>query len=125
MAGDETTARPERIHPACPSAAFPFQLGGKWMGMVILCLADRPRRFTELREAMGGVTAKVLSQTLRDMVRDGLAVRLDFEENPPRVEYELTALGSSLIEVIDAVRAWSERHLDELLRARESSTTAV
>lgn len=117
------TARPSRIDPACPTSEFPIRVGGKWTGMVVVCLMDGPRRFGELRTQLGDVTAKVLTQTLRDMCRDGLVIRRDHQENPPRVTYELTSLGRSLIEVIDAARAWSERHMDAMLdtRARHDS----
>lgn len=111
---------PDRIHPACPSSRFPFQVGGKWTGMVVVCLSDRPRRFTELRELLRAVTPKVLSETLRTMQRDGLVTRHDLQANPPHVEYSLTPLGLSLLEVIDAARSWTEAHLDELVAARES-----
>lgn len=110
--------RPERIHPACPTSAFPIQVGGKWTGMVILCLAEGPRRFTELRVQLVPVTPKVLTQTLRQMERDGLVLRHDHNENPPHVTYELTDLGRTLIDVIDAARAWSDAHMDDLLIAR-------
>lgn len=106
------------MDPACPLAAFPFQVGGKWTGMVLVALADGPRRFSDVRQALGSVTAKVLTQTLRDMARDGLVVRLDHKANPPHVDYRLTDLGRSLAPVIDAMRAWSDRHLAELLAHR-------
>ena len=112
------SARPERIHPACPTSAFPIQIGGKWTGMIIICLLYGPRRFSELRAALETVTPKVLTQTLRDMSRDGLLVRHDFAENPPHVEYELTPLGHSLMDVIEAARAWSDAHISELLNVR-------
>ncbi|WP_344620585.1 helix-turn-helix domain-containing protein [Dactylosporangium salmoneum] len=102
--------RPARIHPACPTSAFPVQVGGKWTGMAVLCLAAGPLRFTDLRAQLAPVTAKVLAETLRDMQRDGYVERHDHPANPPHVEYELTALGHSLIELIDAARAWSRRH---------------
>ncbi|MDN5725771.1 MAG: helix-turn-helix transcriptional regulator [Propionibacteriales bacterium] len=111
--------RPERIHPACPTSALPIRIGGKWTGMIIISLLDGPRRFTELRTALGTVTPKVLTQTLRDMTRDGLIVRNDFAENPPHVEYDLTPQGRSLIMVIDAARAWSDAHIAGLLDARQ------
>jgi DNA-binding HxlR family transcriptional regulator len=111
---------PDRMHPTCPSTQLPFQVGGKWTGMVIVCLADRPRRFTELRELLRAVTPKVLSETLRGMQRDGLITRHDLETNPPHVEYSLTPLGLSLLELIDAARSWAEAHLDKLVAARES-----
>ena len=100
--------RPERIHPACPTSAFPVRIGGKWTGMVIVCLIDGPRRFTELRAQLTPVTAKVLAQTLRDMQRDGLLLRHDHDTNPPHVEYELTELGRSLMDLIDAARTWRD-----------------
>jgi DNA-binding HxlR family transcriptional regulator len=115
--------RSARMDPACPMAAFPFQVGGKWTGMVIIALADGPRRFTQLRSTLATVTAKVLTQTLRDMQRDGLAVRHDHDTNPPHVEYQLTDLGRSLITVIDTMRAWSDQHLEQLLTHRDTHRT--
>jgi DNA-binding HxlR family transcriptional regulator len=109
----------DRIHPACPSSQFPLQVGGKWTGMVVVCLAGGPRRFTELRGLLRAVTPKVLSETLRGMQRDGLVTRRDLGQNPPHVEYSFTPLGLSLMELVDAARSWSEAHLDELLAARE------
>ncbi|MGI5240262.1 winged helix-turn-helix transcriptional regulator [Dactylosporangium sp. CA-139066] len=103
-------SRPARIHPACPTSAFPVQVGGKWTGMAVLCLAAGPLRFGDLRAQLAPVSAKVLAETLRDMQRRGFVRRHDHEVNPPNVEYELTALGRSLIELIDAARDWGRRH---------------
>ncbi|WP_285578284.1 winged helix-turn-helix transcriptional regulator [Actinoallomurus iriomotensis] len=115
----ESVAPPE-FDPRCPSSDIPVQIGGKWTGMVVRCLQSGPRRFTELREPLRGVTPKVLTETLRAMERDGLVTRTVHDENPPRVEYALTPLGRSLVPLIDAARAWSEEHLPDLLRARET-----
>lgn len=104
----------------CPSSALPFQIGGKWTGMVVRCLEHGPRRFTEIRGPLSGVTPKVLTQTLRAMERDGLLTRTTYPQVPPRVEYELTTLGRSLLTLIEATRAWSLQHLDDLLEAREA-----
>ncbi|MGW4720292.1 winged helix-turn-helix transcriptional regulator [Nocardia sp. NPDC004260] len=71
-----------------------------------------------LRAQLTPITLKVLTQTLRDMQRDGLLVRHDHETNPPHVECELTELGRSLMDLIAAARAWSDKHLDDLLAAR-------
>lgn len=106
------------IDQACPMAAFPFQVGGKWTGMVVASLVERPRRFTDLQHALGAVTPKVLTETLRDMLRDGLVTRRDHATNPPHVEYALTELGRSLIPVIDTMRAWGDEHLETLLDHR-------
>jgi DNA-binding HxlR family transcriptional regulator len=99
-------------------SSFPLQIGGRWTAMVVLCLEVRPLRFTQLRQALGGVQPKVLTETLRAMERDGLVTRICYDENPPRVEYELTTLGRSLLQLIEAARTWARDHLDELLRER-------
>ncbi|GGL08214.1 putative transcriptional regulator [Sphaerisporangium melleum] len=109
---------PEMFDPVCPSSAMPIQIGDKWTAMVVLCLAGGPRRFTEIRVPLRGVTPKVLTQTLRAMERDGLVTRTAYAENPPRVEYELTPLGRSLLDLVAAARAWSREHLPALLAAR-------
>lgn len=111
---------PEMFDPVCPSSAMPIQIGDKWTAMVVLCLEGGPRRFTELRRPLRGVTPKVLTQTLRAMERDGLVTRTAYDENPPRVEYELTALGRTLLTLVAAARAWSKDHLPALLAARDT-----
>ncbi|GAB3985096.1 helix-turn-helix domain-containing protein [Actinoallomurus acanthiterrae] len=111
---------PEMFDPVCPSSAMPIQIGDKWTAMVVLCLEGGPRRFTELRGPLRGITPKVLTQTLRAMERDGLVTRTAYDENPPRVEYELTALGRSILTLIDSARAWSRDHLPALLEARRT-----
>ncbi|MFF8616425.1 winged helix-turn-helix transcriptional regulator, partial [Streptomyces sp. NPDC015350] len=93
---------PEMFDPICPSNAMPIRIGDKWTGMVVLCLEDGARRFSDLRTPLRGITPKVLTQTLRSMERDGLVTRTAYDENPPRVEYELTALGRSLFPLIAA-----------------------
>jgi DNA-binding HxlR family transcriptional regulator len=87
---------PEMFDPVCPSSAMPIQIGDKWTAMVVLCLEGGRRRFSELKGPLRGITPKVLTQTLRAMERDGLVTRTAYDENPPRVEYELTPLGRSL-----------------------------
>ncbi|WDZ84610.1 winged helix-turn-helix transcriptional regulator [Micromonospora cathayae] len=111
---------PDLFHPDCPGVAVPLQVGDRWTGMVVRCLAFGPRRFTELRAALRGVTAKVLAETLRAMRRDGLVTRTAYPENPPRVEYALTPLGRTLIDLLDAARRWTDDHLAEVLAARRA-----
>ncbi|MEV4626846.1 helix-turn-helix domain-containing protein [Micromonospora sp. NPDC049523] len=113
----------DMFDPMCPSGALPFQIGDKWTGMVVLCLEHGRRRFSEIRVPLRAITPKVLTQTLRAMERDGLVTRTAYDENPPRVEYELTVLGRSLLTLIDAARAWSRQHLPELLEARAAHET--
>ena len=105
--------------PACPSNLTPFRIADKWGGMVIAVLAEGPRRFTDIRRPMNGVTAKVLTETLRALERDGMITRTAYGEVPPRVEYELTPLGRTLLGPIEACREWARANLPELLAARE------
>ncbi|MCK9897809.1 helix-turn-helix domain-containing protein [Frankia sp. AgB32] len=114
----EIAADAPRFDPACPMSTFPVRIGDRWTAMVVLCLETRPRRFTELRQILAAVSAKVLTETLRAMERDGLVNRTVFDENPPRVECELTALGRTLLNLVEAARSWARDNLDDLLAAR-------
>ena len=88
--------------------------------LAVTVLADGPSRFGELRARVGGVTPKVLTQTLRSMERDGLVTRTQLPGVPPRVDYELTDLGRSLQAPIDALRTWIHTHSAQILAHRES-----
>ncbi|MBO4272931.1 helix-turn-helix domain-containing protein [Microbispora triticiradicis] len=90
---------------------------------VLLTLYRRRHRFSELREAIGGVTPKVLTQTLRTMERDGLVTREVFAEAPPRVEYAITPLGVSLHDHVSTLADWAEKHVGEILGARAAHDT--
>ncbi|TDE43426.1 transcriptional regulator [Nonomuraea mesophila] len=111
----------DAFDPNCPTRVVLDRIGDKWSALVLLCLAEGPMRFTRLRSRIGGVTPKVLTQTLRTMEHDGLITREVFAEVPPRVEYALTDLGRSLHDPISAVVAWAETHVAEILRHRERS----
>ncbi|MFB9896105.1 winged helix-turn-helix transcriptional regulator [Planobispora takensis] len=111
----------DAFNPECPTRLVLDRIGDKWSVLVVLSLRKGPRRFTELRDTIGGVTPKVLTQTLRAMAADGLLTRHVFAEVPPRVEYELTPLGQSLQAPIRAVTDWAEQHVNEVMAAREST----
>ncbi|MFD4182721.1 winged helix-turn-helix transcriptional regulator [Rhodococcus sp. NPDC058514] len=102
----------------CSPGPAPIRIGDKWTARIIACLRDGPRRFSELQVPLRTVTPKVLTESLRALERDGLVTRTAHAEIPPRVEYELTALGRSLLEPMAAACAWSREHLDQLLDAR-------
>lgn len=108
--------------PVCPSDLSPIRVGDKWAGMVVRCLEHGPRRFSELRVPLRGITAKALTKSLRTLERDGLVERISHVEPVRRVEYELTPLGRSLLRPLDSACAWAREHWDELLDAREAST---
>ncbi|MBO2446259.1 helix-turn-helix transcriptional regulator [Actinomadura barringtoniae] len=110
----------DAFDPNCPTRLILDRIGDKWSVLVVLSLRDGPRRFTELRDKIGGVTPKVLTHTLRVMERDGLLTRQVFPEIPPHVEYELTPLGQSLQGPIQAVTDWAEANVNEVIAAREA-----
>jgi len=91
----------------------------RWTTPVLWQLNARGRlRFSDLRDRVDGITAKVLTQRLRQLERDGLVSRTMHPEIPPRVEYEITDLGRSLAPVFAALVEWSGDHLDQVAQAR-------
>jgi DNA-binding HxlR family transcriptional regulator len=111
--------KPNIYNPDCPSRVVLDRLSDKWTALIVLVLRDGPLRFSTLRTRVGGVAPKVLTETLRRLERDGLLTRTAYAEVPPRVEYELTALGYSLAEPITAMTAWAEEHMRDITRARK------
>lgn len=103
----------------CPSRTSLARIANKWTAMIVIALSDGPLRFGALREAVDGISGKVLTETLRDLERDGLVSRTMYNEMPPRVEYELTPLGQTLREPLTALGRWAEAHIEDVLRARE------
>ena len=113
--------KPNVYDPECPTRAVLDRIGDKWTVLVVLVLLNGPHRFSRLRLRIGGVAPKVLTQTLRALERDGIVTRTAYPEIPPRVEYELTPLGRSLLDLVDACRTWADKHLPALLEARSSA----
>ena len=95
------------------------RIGEKWSVLIIIMLADRTRRFSELKRAIGGVSQRMLTLSLRGLERDGLVKRTVFPVVPPRVEYELTPLGRSLQAPVSALGEWAHSHLAEIDAARD------
>jgi DNA-binding HxlR family transcriptional regulator len=113
--------RADMFEEICPSSLLPFRVGGdKWAALVLRCLEDGPRRYSELRIPLARVSPKMLTQSLRSLERDGFVRRTEYAEPVRRVTYELTDLGRSLLEPLRAFCVWAEEHWDELLDARES-----
>jgi DNA-binding HxlR family transcriptional regulator len=109
-----TSLDPDMFDPVCPSALSPFRVGDKWAGMIIRCLQHGPRRFSELRVPLRGITAKSLTKSLRGLESQGLVARR-------AGDYHLTGLGRSLLPALDAACAWAAEHWDELIEARENA----
>ena len=112
---------PERIaHPApdapdeggsgCPLRDILDRVGDKWSVLVVVLLRDGQLRFSDLRRSVEGISQRMLTHTLRQLERDGLVERTVYPSVPVRVEYELTALGRTLIEPLAALAQWAEDH---------------
>ena len=89
--------------PACPVATAVALVGGKWKLLILRNLRSRPWRFNELQRDLEGISQKVLTDSLRQMMDDGLVYRQDYQELPPRVEYGLTDLSKEMLPIIDAL----------------------
>ena len=107
------------MEPACPTRQIVGRIGDKWTLLVLYALARGPRRYTELRAEVKGVSQKMLTQTLRALERDGLVDRHVHATVPPRVDYSLTDLGVSLGTAITTIRTWAYDHVEEVESARQ------
>jgi DNA-binding HxlR family transcriptional regulator len=90
----------------CPSQSILALIGSKWSMLVVCALRAGPLRTGALRRRLAGVSAKMLTQTLRELERHGIVEREDFAEVPPRVEYRLSALGKSLAALVAGIEQW-------------------
>lgn len=99
------------------------RIGDKWSVLVVMTLGDGPRRFNELRHAIGSISQRMLTLTLRGLERDGLVTRVVTAVIPPRVDYELTPLGRSLRDPVEALGQWAIRHQDRVRKARAAFDT--
>lgn len=94
------------------------RIGDKWSLLVVRRLGDGPMRFNELRNAIGGISQKMLTTTLRQLERDGLATRTVYPTIPPRVDYELTDLGRALLVPVNALGEWARENRPRIDAAR-------
>jgi DNA-binding HxlR family transcriptional regulator len=94
------------------------RVGDKWSLFVISCLGAGPKRFTVLKREVAGISQRMLTVTLRGLERDGIVLRTMYPVMPPRVDYELTPLGRTLLDAVGALMAWADAHLDEVDTAR-------
>ncbi|MBU1330965.1 MAG: helix-turn-helix transcriptional regulator [Gammaproteobacteria bacterium] len=92
----------------CPVRSVLDRLGDKWTTLILIALAQQPQRFSALCRAVPDISKRMLTQTLRDLERDGLITRQVFPTKPPSVEYDLTPLGESLLGPLTVLIAWAE-----------------
>lgn len=103
---------------ACPVRNVLDRIGDKWTMLILVALAAAPRRFSELHRMVPDISKRMLTQTLRNLERDGLATRHVFPTKPPRVEYRLSALGQSVLEPLDGLARWAEGNYPSIREAR-------
>lgn len=103
-------------------------IGGKWKPLMLFHLRAGPRRFGELRRLIGEISEKVLIQQLRQLVADGILLRRDYQEVPPRVDYEMTAFGRTLSEALVPLCNWggqNRERIETLIMARPAKSGVV
>lgn len=110
--------QPDVFDPNCGSREVLDLVADKWSALIIYALRGRTLRHAELHRAIGGVSQKMLTQTLRTLEADGIVRRVAFPVVPPHVEYSLTPLGESLSPLMVEVCRWAERHLPDVQAAR-------
>ena len=100
-------------------------VGGKWKVIILWHLASESRRFGELRREVAGISEKMLIQSLRELERDGIVIRKDFQEVPPRVEYSLTPFGISLTAALRPLCEWGNKHMKRIEATKSDCEAAV
>jgi len=95
------------------------RVGDKWTILVVSELGNGPKRFNEIRRALGSISQRMLTLTLRGLERDGLVTRTVFPTIPPKVEYELTALGRSLLVPVSGIGLWARQNRAAIQKARQ------
>ncbi len=113
-AASKNSSAPSVLNARCLSRLVLERIADKWTALIIRVLSEGTHRYIELQRRIGGVSQKMLTQTLRSLERDGLVRRTVHPVVPPKVEYSLTPLGRTLIEPLHAICKWSEKHLAEL-----------
>ena len=104
----------------CPVRDVLDRIGDKWSTLVLGTLATDPHRFSAIQRAIPDISKRMLTQTLRDLERDGLISRAVFPTKPPSVEYRLTPLGATILEPLGALVQWANRSHDAIKRARSA-----
>ena len=108
------------LNKRCPSNEVLDMIADKWSVLVIYALRKEVRRYSDLERMIDGISQKMLTQTLRKLQRNGLLTRTVYPVVPPHVEYQLTELGLGLHKVLSPLCKWSQKHMPDVLEARES-----
>ena len=95
----------------CPVTGLLQLIGGKWKPVILYCIRSEKRRFGEISARIPALSRKVLTEQLKELEEDGLLTRTQFNEIPPRVEYELTELGKSLAPILNEMEKWGMENI--------------
>jgi DNA-binding HxlR family transcriptional regulator len=109
----------------CPVRDVLDHIGDKWTVLILIALAATPRRFSELRRAVPDISKRMLTQTLRELERDGMVSRHVFPTKPPSVEYRLSPLGHSALDPLASLVAWAESSHAGIRSARKRFDAAI
>ena len=112
---------PNVLSAQCPTRMVLDLIADKWTTLVIYLLSQGTKRYGELQREIGGISQKMLTQTLRKLEEDGLVRRTIYPEVPPRTEYTLTALGATLKEPLGALCQWAVIHIGEVEKSRQAA----
>ncbi|WP_246611857.1 winged helix-turn-helix transcriptional regulator [Agarivorans aestuarii] len=104
---------------SCPVRNVVAQIGDKWSLLILFALVDGADRFNALKSRVEGISQRMLTQTLRDLEREGYVIRTVYPEVPVRVEYALTTMGKDLVKPLYKLVSWADEHQDEINRARK------
>ena len=102
----------------CPIRNVVAQIGDKWSMLILFALVDGEDRFNSLKKRIVGISQRMLTQTLRDLEREGYVTRTVYPEVPVRVEYELTEMGQSIVKPLYQLVSWADNHHEEINRSR-------
>ena len=118
--GTDGSAPPTRVEltQTCEIRDLLDRLADKWSLLVVELLGEGTQRFSQLRREIDGISQRMLTLTLRRLERDGLVRRTVHAVVPPRVDYDLTPLGATLLEAVEPLVAWTRDHRDEIAAAR-------
>ncbi len=105
----------------CPSRDVLKHVSSQWGTLILIALRNGTHRFSELRRKMGGVSEKMLAQSLKALVQDGFVLRVSYPVMPPFVEYSLTPMGEEVAEHVVALADWIELNLPRVLEVRENA----
>lgn len=123
--GTPVSPSQNQVSGKCPAVREVLnRVGDKWSVLVVSRLGDGPKRFSELRRMIEGISQRMLTLTLKGLERDGLITRTVYPTVPPRVEYELTKLGRSLLVPISGLAKWAARKREKIQEARQKYDAA-